>query len=166
VSAERTHAGGRSLRSDASASCTFCKIAAGTLPAQRVHEDELTVSFMDIVPAGRGHLLVVPKRHFAGLLEADEASLLRIVANSRRIALALQRALAPDGIGVHQLNGAAAGQTVFHYHMHLIPKRLGDPVGFHGRTRAATDELAELASQISRALREVEQAGTARRAGG
>lgn len=135
--------------------CIFCKIVAGAVPAHRVHEDELTVSFMDIMPASRGHLLVVPKRHFSDLLEADEAALLRVIANSRRIALALKRALAPDGIGVHQLNGAAAGQTVFHYHMHLIPRRTGDPIGFHGRALAAPGELAEVAAQIAAALREV-----------
>ena len=117
-----------------------------------MHEDELTVSFMDLFPASTGHLLVVPKRHFSDLLGADEASLVRVIANSRRIAHALQRALAPDGIGVHQLNGAAAGQTVFHYHMHLIPRRMGDPIGFHGRRRASEAELAEVAARISEAL--------------
>ena len=135
--------------------CIFCKIVSGAAPAQRVHEDELTVSFMDAFPASRGHLLVVPKRHYADLLGADDASLARVVANSRRIALALKAALAPDGIGVHQLNGAAAGQTVFHYHMHLIPRRMGDPIGFHGRRRADEPELAEVAAEIARALAEI-----------
>ncbi|MBM4384375.1 MAG: HIT family protein [Deltaproteobacteria bacterium] len=132
--------------------CIFCKIVAGLAPAARVHEDELTVSFMDLFPASRGHLLVVPKRHFSDILGADEASLVRVAANSRRIALALKRALAPDGIGVHQLNGAAAGQTVFHYHMHLIPRRMGDPLGLHGRRQASELELAEVAALISEAL--------------
>jgi histidine triad (HIT) family protein len=135
--------------------CTFCRIVARDTPAQRVHEDELTVSFMDLFPASRGHLLIVPKRHFDDLLGADEASLVRVIANSRRIALALKRALGPDGIGVHQLNGAAAGQTVFHYHMHLIPRRMGDPLGFHGRQRAEESELAEVAAEIARALAEI-----------
>ncbi len=136
--------------------CIFCRIVAGDAPAQRVHEDELTVTFMDLFPASRGHLLIVPKRHFSDIRGADDASLARVIANSRRIALALQRALGPDGIGVHQLNGAAAGQTVFHYHMHLIPRRMGDPIGFHGRNRAEESELAEVATEISRALAEVD----------
>lgn len=135
--------------------CIFCKIVAGVARAQRVHEDELTVSFMDLFPASRGHLLIVPKRHFSDILGADDASLARVVANSRRIALALKRALAPDGIGVHQLNGAAAGQTVFHYHMHLIPRRMGDPTGFHGRRQASEVELAEVAALIAGALAEI-----------
>ena len=136
----------------AGAPCAFCKIVAGEAPAQRVHEDELTVTFMDLFPASRGHLLIVPRRHFDDILGADPASLARVIENSRRLAPALKRALAPDGIGVHQLNGAAAGQTIFHYHMHLIPRRNGDPIGFHGRRMAEAGELAEVAALISRAL--------------
>lgn len=135
--------------------CIFCEIVAGRAPAERVHEDELTLTFMDLFPAKRGHLLVVPKRHYADLLGADDASLQRVIANSRRIALAISRALAPDGIGVHQLNGAAAGQTIFHYHMHLIPRHAGDPITFHGRRRAEPSELAETAQRIAAALREI-----------
>jgi histidine triad (HIT) family protein len=142
-------------RADSAADCIFCKIISGKAPAQRVHEDELTVAFMDLFPASPGHLLIVPKRHFADLLGADEASLVRVIANSRRIARAMERALGPDGIGVHQLNGAAAGQTVFHYHVHLIPRRLGDPIGFHGRRRAGESELAEVAARLARALGEI-----------
>ena len=134
--------------------CIFCEIVAGRAPAQRVHEDELTVSFMDLFPAAPGHVLVVPKRHYADLLGADEASLGRVIENSRCLALALKRALSPDGIGVHQLNGAAAGQTIFHYHMHLIPRRAGDPITFHGRRRAGPDELAAVAARIAAALSE------------
>jgi histidine triad (HIT) family protein len=142
-------------RGAARGGCVFCKIIAGDAPAQRVHEDASTLSFMDLFPASRGHLLVVPKRHFSDILGADEASLVGVIAASRRLALAMKRALAPDGIGVHQLNGAAAGQTIFHYHMHLIPRRMGDPIGFHGRVRADANELAEVAAAIARALGEV-----------
>jgi histidine triad (HIT) family protein len=132
--------------------CIFCRIVAGDAPCERVHEDELTLSFLDIFPASPGHLLVVPKRHYADLLGADDASLARVALNSRRIAHALSRALAPDGIGVHQLNGAAAGQTVFHYHVHLIPRRHGDPLGFHGRQRGRPAELRALAERIAAEL--------------
>lgn len=111
---------------------------------------------MDIAPVGDGHLLVIPKRHYENLLEADEASLLAVMSVSRRLALALKRALSPDGIGVHQLNGAAAGQTVFHYHMHLIPRKHGDPIAVHGRTAGDPARLAENARRIAEALRVVE----------
>ncbi len=95
---------------------------------------------------------MIPKRHYETLLEADEASMLAVMAVSRRLAHALKRALAPDGIGVHQLNGSAAGQTVFHYHMHLIPRNHGEPIAFHGRTAGDPKRLAENARRIAEAL--------------
>ena len=135
--------------------CIFCAIIAGTAPSERVYEDARVVAFMDIQPVGDGHLLIVPRPHFESLFDADEASLLAVMSASRRLALALARALAPDGIGVHQLNGAAAGQTVFHYHMHLIPRNHGDPIAFHGRKAGDPARLAANARRIAAALREL-----------
>jgi histidine triad (HIT) family protein len=132
--------------------CIFCGIVAGAAPCHRVYEDRQVLAFMDILPVGDGHLLVIPKRHYENLLEADEESMLAVMSASRRIAHALKRALRPDGIGVHQLNGAAAGQTVFHYHMHLIPRNHGDPIVFHGRTPGEPKRLAENARRIEDAL--------------
>jgi histidine triad (HIT) family protein len=132
--------------------CIFCAIVAGTAPSHRVYEDEHVLAFMDIFPVSDGHLLVIPKHHYETLLESDEASLLAVMRASRSLALALQSALRPDGIGVHQLNGAAAGQTVFHYHMHLIPRNHGDPIAFHGRTPGDPKRLAENARRIAQAL--------------
>jgi histidine triad (HIT) family protein len=134
-------------------SCIFCRIVAGEAPCHRVYEDDTVLAFMDIAPVGDGHLLVVPKRHYENLLEADETSMLAVMAASRRLAHALRRALAPDGIGVHQLNGAAAGQTVFHYHMHLIPRKHGDPIAVHGRTPGDPKRLAQNARTIAAELR-------------
>jgi histidine triad (HIT) family protein len=136
--------------------CIFCRIVGGEAPCERVYEDERVIAFMDHAPAGDGHLLVVPKPHYENLLEADEASLLAVMSVSRRLAHALKRALSPDGIGVHQLNGAAAGQTVFHYHMHLIPRNHGDPISFHGRKAGDPVRLAANAQRIAAALRELE----------
>jgi histidine triad (HIT) family protein len=133
--------------------CIFCEIVAGTSPSFRVYEDDSVLCFMDLFPVGDGHLLVVPKRHYENLLEADEPSLLAVMSASRRLAHALKRALGPDGIGVHQLNGSAAGQTVFHYHMHLIPRNHGDPIAFHGRTRGDPTRLADNARRIAEAVR-------------
>jgi histidine triad (HIT) family protein len=135
--------------------CIFCAIVAGDAPAHRIHEDEHVVAFMDIAPVGDGHLLIVPKAHSENLLDTDPAALAAVMSLSRRLAQALKRALAPDGIGVHQLNGAAAGQTVFHYHMHLIPRNHGDPIAFHGRKPGDPARLAENAKRIAAALREV-----------
>ena len=132
--------------------CIFCAIVAGTAPSHRVYEDDSVLSFMDIFPVSDGHLLVIPKRHYETLLDADEASMLAVMSASRRIAHALKAVLRPDGIGVHQLNGAAAGQTVFHYHMHLIPRNHGDPIAFHGRTPGDPRRLAEIAKKVAAAL--------------
>ena len=133
--------------------CIFCRIVSGEAPCHGVYEDEQVLAFMDIAPVGDGHLLVIPKRHYENLLDADEASMLAVMSVSRRLAHALKRALSPDGIGVHQLNGAAAGQTVFHYHMHLIPRKHGDPIAVHGRTPGDPKRLAENARRITEALR-------------
>ncbi|MCP3985079.1 MAG: HIT family protein [bacterium] len=132
--------------------CIFCRIVAGDAPCDRVYEDELTLAFMDLFPVGEGHLLVIPKQHHQDIFEADEASLLAVMAISRRIAHALKTALEPDGIGVHQLNGAAAGQTVFHYHMHLIPRNQGDPIALHGRKRGEPAEMEAIAARIRAVL--------------
>jgi histidine triad (HIT) family protein len=136
--------------------CIFCKIVAGEAPCHRVHEDEWVVAFLDIFPVSDGHLLIVPKAHSENLLDTDPASLAAVMSASRRLAHALERALACDGIGVHQLNGSAAGQTVFHYHMHLIPRNHGDPILFHGRKAGDPARLAEHARKIAAALRETE----------
>ena len=104
--------------------------------------------------AGRGHLLVIPKAHAETLFEIPEESLLRVVAHTRRLAAALRKVFDPDGIGVHQLNGAAAGQTVFHYHMHLIPAWKGGPRRIHGRVQGDPAELTENARLIREALDE------------
>ena len=136
--------------------CIFCAIVAGEAPCHRVHEEERIVSFMDIAPVGDGHLLIVPKAHAANLLEMDAATLADVARASLRLAGALQRALEPHGIGVHQLNGTAAGQTVFHYHMHLIPRNHGDPIAVHGRQPGDPERLAENARRIAAALAELD----------
>ena len=139
-----------------SPSCIFCRIVAGDAPAHRIHEEDLVASFMDIAPVGDGHLLIVQRANSENLLDTDPASLAAVMTASRRLALALKQALTPDGIGVHQLNGSAAGQTVFHYHMHLIPRNHGDPIAFHGRKAGDPARLAENARKIAAALRKLE----------
>lgn len=133
-------------------SCVFCQIVRGALPATQVYEDERTLAFMDIQPVSPGHTLVISKAHAANLLELAEPDLLAVAATTQRIARAITQALAPDGLRIAQLNGAAAGQTVFHYHVHLIPAREGQRLTTHGRERAKPQELAALAAQIQAAL--------------
>ena len=115
-------------------------------------EDEQTLVFMDIFPVADGHTLVIPKRHCANLLDAEEDDLRAVIARSRGVARAIREVLQPDGIGVFQLNGAAAGQTVFHYHMHLIPRKQGDSLQVHSRTPGDPERLAEVAKQLGAAL--------------
>jgi len=132
--------------------CVFCKIVRGELPAFKVYEDDLTLAFMDINPASDGHTLVISKEHFENLLDVDETALAAVAKVSQRLGRAIQQALEPDGIRVSQFNGAAAGQTVFHYHMHLIPIRAGQRPGAHGRGPGDPDAIKQAAERIRLAL--------------
>lgn len=132
--------------------CIFCKIVRGEAPAHRVWEDERTLVFMDIFPVTDGHTLVITKDHFENIFEADEAALAAIARTSHRVAAAIRSALAPDGLMVFQLNGQAAGQTVFHYHMHLMPRGVGEALALHTRVPGVPARLAEIASVLARAL--------------
>jgi histidine triad (HIT) family protein len=135
-----------------SAHCIFCKIVRGEIPAIKVHEDAQTLTFMDVRPASPGHTLVISKAHAPNLLEIAEADLLAVASTVQRVARAVQKALSPDGIRIGQFNGAAAGQTVLHYHVHIVPMREGQKAGAHGREPANPEQLKVLAAQIRAAL--------------
>jgi histidine triad (HIT) family protein len=136
----------------APAPCIFCEIVAGRVGAAKVAESEHALAFLDLFPVAEGHTLVIPKVHYANLFDADETTLAAVHVLARRVARAQRRALAPDGLMITQLNGAAAGQTVFHYHAHLIPRQEGAPLALHGRRRAEAAELDALAVRIAAAL--------------
>jgi histidine triad (HIT) family protein len=108
--------------------CIFCAIAAGEMPAEIVHADERTVAFLDIFPAARGHVLVIPRAHADDIHGADPADLAACAQTARLMAGRVSRALGADGVTITQANGRAAGQTVFHYHVHVIPRMDGDGV--------------------------------------
>ena len=108
--------------------CLFCKIIAGELPSQMVDEDERTVAFMDINPATRGHALVVPRRHAKDLLEIDGDDLAATAVAAQRLARRMHERLKPDGVNLLNSCGRAAWQTVFHFHVHVIPRDEGDPL--------------------------------------
>jgi histidine triad (HIT) family protein len=114
--------------SEADPDCLFCKIVAGEIPSQRVDEDERTVAFMDINPATRGHALVIPRAHAANLLEIDAADLAATIAAAQRLARAAVDRFDADGVNLINSCGAAAWQTVFHFHIHVIPRYEGDPL--------------------------------------
>jgi histidine triad (HIT) family protein len=108
--------------------CLFCKIVAGELPATVVAEDERTLAFMDINPATRGHALVIPREHAADLLEIGQEDLAAVAAAAKRLAACAKEALGADGVNLINSCGAAAWQTVFHFHVHVIPRYRDDPL--------------------------------------
>jgi histidine triad (HIT) family protein len=112
------------------ADCVFCKIRDGQIPSTRIYEDERTLAFMDINPVNEGHCLVVTRAHAPTLFDAAEGDLQAAIATAKRVATALRAALAPDGLNMLQANGAAAFQSVPHFHLHLIPRWTGDGKGF------------------------------------
>ncbi|GAA5142152.1 HIT family protein [Nocardioides marinquilinus] len=107
--------------------CLFCGIVAGTVPSQRVDEDERTVSFMDINPATEGHLLVVPRAHARDLLDAEPDDLAACARTAQRLAARVVERLGADGVNLLSCCGEVAWQTVFHLHLHVVPRYAGDP---------------------------------------
>ena len=110
--------------------CVFCMIRDGKIPSVRIAEDERTLTFMDINPLNTGHCLVVTKQHAATIFDADVEDLKAAVTTAKRVAGAIQDALKPDGLNLLQANGAAAFQSVPHFHLHLIPRWANDGKGF------------------------------------
>lgn len=132
--------------------CVFCKIVAGELPATIVDEDERTVSFMDINPATRGHALIVPRRHAQDLLSVDPADLCATMATAQRLAGRMSERLGAAGINVINSCGAAAWQTVFHFHLHVIPRYADDPLRLPwAPTAGDASEIAAAAQELGRA---------------
>jgi histidine triad (HIT) family protein len=102
--------------------CVFCKIVKGEIPCFKVYEDEKLLAFADINPISKGHVLIIPKRHFENMLEATEEELLAVMRLAKKLIHAIKDAINPDGVAVLQLNGKAVNQVVMHYHFHLIPR--------------------------------------------
>lgn len=106
--------------------CIFCRIIAGEIPSHKVYEDDATLAFLDINPASRGHAVVIPKEHAADLFSLSPDALAATAKSTQTVARLLQRGVQPDGINILQNNGPEAGQSVFHYHVHVIPRWSGD----------------------------------------
>jgi histidine triad (HIT) family protein len=129
--------------------CIFCKIVAGELPSEIVREDEHTVAFMDINPWTRGHALVIPRSHSRNLYEVGEDDLRHTSSAAKQLALRMRERLRCDGVNLLNASEPAAWQTVFHFHMHVIPRYDDDPLQLPVRPRqAAQAELAEVASEL------------------
>jgi histidine triad (HIT) family protein len=129
--------------------CIFCKIAAGEAPAEIVQEDEHTVAFMDLNPWTRGHALVIPRRHSRNLYEIEEEDLDRTIEGAKRLALRARDALGCDGVNLINSCEPAAWQTVFHFHVHVIPRYEDDPLRLPGKPMdLGEDELAGVAAEL------------------
>lgn len=134
----------------------FAKIVSGDIPAYKVYEDQDTLAFMDINPAARGHTLVISKAEHADLFAMPPETLAAVARTTQRVALALREALRPDGLNIIQNNGAAAGQVIFHYHVHVIPRWEGDHAVRLWRPQAGDQsELQALAEQLRAAVQTV-----------
>ena len=132
----------------------FAKILRGEIPAVKVYEDDEVLAFMDIFPQTRGHMLVVPKGVTArNLLELPEEKIAPLMQRVHRLTKAAVKALKPDGVTVTQFNGEDAGQTIFHLHVHIIPRYAGMRLAGHGHgNKADIAELQQIASDIAAAL--------------
>lgn len=129
--------------------CIFCKIVAGELPARIVRRDERTIAFMDIAPATYGHVLVIPRNHSRDLLEIAPEDLSAVALAAQQVAIRSQERLGAQGVNLINSCGAAAWQTVFHFHMHVIPRYTDDPLKLPWvPAQGDPDELATAAAQI------------------
>ena len=128
--------------------CIFCRIVAGAARSHPVWDDADTLAFMDLNPLASGHVLVIPKPHWENLFETPAPALGTVMDTVKRVAHAIRATIAPPGLGVYQVNGRAAGQSVFHYHVHLIPRYEGVSLDLHGHRRADRDELDKVAERI------------------
>ncbi len=134
-------------------SCPFCMIVAGDLPAHKLYEDHLVLAFLDIQPGALGHALVIPRTHATGLLDLDDATRDAIFSAAQRIAPALIEEAGAEGLNLHQSNGEAAGQVVFHFHLHLLPRRRGDGLRSPWIAgEASAEELSALAERVTARL--------------
>ncbi len=133
--------------------CIFCAIVAGDIPAISVYEDEHVLGFMDIAPATPGHTLVIPKQHYRTIFDMPAAVGSRIMEAAIPIATAIRTALKPDGLNLFQSNEAAGFQTVFHFHLHLIPRWEGDPLRLPWRpSEGDPAEIQAIAARIRNVL--------------
>ncbi|MDA1073950.1 MAG: HIT family protein [Proteobacteria bacterium] len=130
----------------------FAKILRGELPAHRVYEDDRTFAFMDLMPQAEGHTLVIPKAAAMNLFDLEASELAATIQTTRLVAAAVKKAFSAEGVMIAQLNGAAAGQSVFHLHFHILPRNDGVDLRMHVRNMADPKVLSEHAQRIRSCL--------------
>ena len=134
--------------------CIFCKIIAGTIPSAKVYEDDNFVAFMDINPIACGHTLVIPKTHCRNALDTPDSVAAGFYPVIVKVANAVKKACNADGINIMQFNEPAAGQEVFHSHVHIIPRKEGDNVGIKvpERLKPSMEEISKIARAVKEAF--------------
>lgn len=136
------------------ANCVFCRIVEKQIPAALVYEDELVIAFMDAGQVNPGHVLVAAKAHAETLFDLDDAQAAALLRAAVRVARAIRSAFQPQGLSVYQANGKAAWQSVFHYHMHLLPRHEGDGMMLTWPAKnPPREQLADYAAAIRREIR-------------
>lgn len=125
-------------------SCIFCKITAGEIPSNTIYEDDTFQAILDIAPAAKGHTILLVKQHTPNLFETEDSILSKALPVAKKIAFGLKKALGCDGVNILQNNGTSAGQSVFHLHIHIIPRYEKDGLVIPWNTKTYTDGEAEL----------------------
>ena len=139
-----------------SGDCVFCKIRDGQIPSMKIYEDEATLAFMDINPVNTGHCLVVTRRHAATIWDAEVEDLQAAIATAQKVASALVAAVKADGLNMLQANGAAAFQSVPHFHLHLIPRWVRDGKGFDWKlVPGDREQITKVGERVRAALGDV-----------
>lgn len=136
--------------------CIFCEIVAGTSECHEVYQDDATLAFMDIHPANDGHCLVIPKNHFENVFDMPPAAFGTVASTVAKVARVVNEVLRPGGMSLVQANGALAGQSVLHVHVHVLPRRAGDNLLINwdrGNRPVDRDRIAEIAERLRSRLR-------------
>lgn len=129
----------------------FAKMLSGDIPYHKVYEDDKTLAFMDIMPQAEGHVLVIPKQRAVDLADLEPQYAAAVLMTCKKVMQAQRQVFEREGIIQMQLNGAQAGQTVFHYHVHLIPSSIHE-LGRHAVTQVENDQLADMAKKLATAI--------------
>lgn len=132
--------------------CIFCKILAGEIPSTAVYEDDDFKAILDVNPAARGHVIILPKKHAANIFELPDETAGKIMVVAKKIATAVKEAYGCDGINILQNNGEAAGQTVFHLHVHIVPRFKGDDVTICWKPGETPTDMETIAEEIKSKL--------------
>lgn len=132
--------------------CIFCKILAGEIPSTAVYEDDDFKAILDVNPAARGHVIILPKNHAANIYELPDEDASKIMIVAKKIATAIEKAYHCDGVNILQNNGEAAGQTVFHLHVHVIPRFKGDTVNIGWKQGDMPEDLDAIRKEIQAQL--------------